>query len=347
MTAWLWVPVLLAAGWAAHWGAERLADPLKKLRQQWGFSAAAGGTLIGIASASPEIGINIASAVRGVADIGLGAMLGANTVAIPLVVTVAYWASRRERLGGEAGEGSEGADPDESPTAHRRHVREGLLHVRREAVTVQALPYLAILALVAALTLPARWRGLQPVDGWILLAAYGAYVAQALLRGREDAERVDWSRKEIALAVAGVLVLALGAYFTVRATEGLVAALGIPKLVGGLFITAPVAALPETFAVWSVTRSGQVTSATTGVLGDQVATMTVTFLPLALTSTPVDDLQLFWVSLAFVAAMPVAFAALVPRQGREAGFTRARVLLLDAVYVAYLAVMDPLLIVGP
>ena len=62
------------------------------------------------------------------------------------------------------------------------------------------------------------------------------------------------------LAVAGVVVLALGAYFTVIATQNLVKELGISTIVGGLFITAPVAALPEAFAAWSVARSGQITA---------------------------------------------------------------------------------------
>ncbi len=98
---------------------------------------------------------------------------------------------------------------------------------------------LGILALVAALTLPAAWRGLQPADGRILLAAYACYLAQALLRGRTQAEEVRWSRKEVWLAAAGVAVLAGGAYFTVISTENIVQGLGIPKIVGGLFITAP------------------------------------------------------------------------------------------------------------
>lgn len=160
MSPWLWALVLVMAIVAAHWGAEQLAEPLKKLRHQWGISAAAGGSFVGIAAASPEIGINIASAVRGVGDIGLGASLGSNVLAIPLIVTVAYVASRRTPLssadpaeaeGGDSangrgrsdstsGGGSEGKDRE----THRRHVRDRLLRVGREAVRVQALPYPAI-----------------------------------------------------------------------------------------------------------------------------------------------------------------------------------------------------------
>ena len=356
MSTWIWGLVLLAAVWAAHWGAERLADPLKKLRQQWGFSAAAGGAFIGIAAAAPEIGINTTSALRGVSDIGLGTMLGSNIIAIPLMVLVAYSASRKERLGNESengdGESSEdgtnaradndsgGSDDEtENPEEHERHVRRGLLRVQREAVTVLALPYLAILALVAVLTLPARWRGLQPIDGWIMLGAYVIFLTQALLRGRREGEDVQWSKKEIALAVGGVAALAVGAFFTVRATENLVAAFGISEIIGGLFITATVAALPEVFATWSVTRSGQVTSATTSVIGDHAVTMTVAFLPLALVSVPIQDFQLFWVNLLFVALVPAAYAALIHRGSKEHGFALRQVLGLSGIYLVYLAVM--------
>lgn len=359
MSAWIWVVVLVAAIWAAHWGAERFAHPLKKLRRQWGFTAAAGGSFIGLAAASPEIGINIASAFRGVADIGLGTAIGSNVLAIPLVVTAAYFASRAAQLGGEGkgqGEGGEGGsdsknsgregkrgpfedDDLESPEAHRRHREQHLLRIDHRAVTVQALPYLGIVALFALLTIPAPWRGLQPLDAVFLIAAYLAYAAQTLLRGRKEGEDVDWTRKEVLLALAGLAVLALGAYFTVRATENIVQALGIQQVIGGLFITAPMAALPEIFAVWSVTRSGQVTSATTSVIGDHAVTMTIAFIPLALIGLPVENLPLFATTLAFVALVPAAYAVMIHWGSEEHGFKLWQALVLDGIYVAYVAVM--------
>jgi cation:H+ antiporter len=334
MSVWIWVVVLLVAVFAAHWGAERLSEPLKKLRRQWGFSAVAGGAFIGLAAASPEIGINTASALRGVADIGLGTMLGSNIIAIPLMVTTAYLASRRMSPSDSGGDGDA-----EGKEEHERHLQERLVRVKHEAVTVQALPYLAILALVAVLTLPAPWRGLQPVDGWIMLAAYLLYLGQAVFRGRQGGEEVQWEKKQIALAVAGVVVLAIGAYFTVTSTKNIASALGISELIGGLFITATVAALPEIFATWSVTKSGQVTSAATSVLGDHAVTMTVAFFPLALVVVPIKDFQLYWVNLAFVALMPALYAALLHWGSKEHGFKWWEVLAIDAAYLVYLVVV--------
>lgn len=313
MSIVVWAGVLLIAVWAAHWGAEHMAEPLKKLRTRWGLSGVAGGALVGIATASPEIAINIASALRGVSDIGLGAMLGANLIALPLTLAVGYVSYRT---------GANGGPP---------------LRLERQTVSAQVLPYLAILALVGLLMLPTQWQGLQPMDGWVLLGAYGLYLAQALLRGRTAGEPVQWRRKEILLALAGLLVLALGAYLTVRATEQIVSALGISKLVGGLFITGTMSALPEAFSTWSVMRTEQRTAAVTTVLGDQVTTMTVAFLPLALVGLPLQDVRLFWVSLVALAIIAGAFGALIGL--RRPGLNGWKVSTVTTLYVGYVAVV--------
>jgi cation:H+ antiporter len=127
---------------------------------------------------------------------------------------------------------------------------------------------------------------------------------------------------------------------TVFSTEKIIGALGIPKVVGGLFITAPIAALPEVFATRSVARSGQVTSATTSVIGDHAVTMTLAFIPLTIIGTPIENLRLFWVSLAFVALMPLLYAAFLHWSGaREHGFRRWHTFALPAVYAAFVAVV--------
>lgn len=328
MITWIWGIVLIAAVWAAHWGAEHLANPLKKLRKQWGFSVAAGGALIGLAAASPEIGINVTSAMTGVGDIGLGTMFGSNVIAIPLMVVTAYIATRNLKN-------------KNKDKGHEQHKKEHLLKVDPTAVTVQALPYLVIIAVVAILTVPSKWRGLQPVDGWIMLGMYIAFLTQALLRGKKESEKVEWKKKEKLLAVAGVIALAIGAFFTVRATENLVAAFGISNIVGGLFITAPLAALPEVFATWSVAKSGQITSAVTSVIGDHAVTLTVAFFPLALVGLPVENLILFVTVLSFVGLVGILYSAFINwgNSKNEQGFKRWQVYTLGSVLIIYIGVI--------
>lgn len=72
MSLFFWFIILLASIWATHWGADKLAEPLQKLRRQWGLTEVAGAALIALATASPEIGTNAVSAWQGVSEIGLG-----------------------------------------------------------------------------------------------------------------------------------------------------------------------------------------------------------------------------------------------------------------------------------
>ena len=350
MSTWIWAAVLHISAALTHWGAERLAKPLHKLTRQWGLTGAAGGALVALVTAGSEVGINTTSALRDVTDIGLGMSLGSNVFAVPLTVVVVYLATRKRRLGddeeegegsGSEGSGSEGSGSEdgESPEEHRRHVERHVLRVSKETVTVLTLPYFGLLALVAVLTLPAPWRGLQPLDAAILLVGYALYLTQAIKRGRGEGEDASWSRKEIALAAAGVAAMGVGAYFVVRASENVASGLGLSEIVTGLFITALATALPELFGAWSIARSGQVTAATSSVIGDHAVTMTVALVPLALVGLPLENLRLFATNLAFVGVVPALYAAFIWWGGAEKGFRRWQVAALAAVVPVWAAVV--------
>ncbi len=281
------------------------------------------------ATASPEIGTNTTSAIRGFSDIGLGNLLGSNIISVPAIVTVAYIASRRRNRGKSRNSNSNNNNSTSSKA----------LKVKSEALYVQAIPYLLIVGLAALLTLPKAWRGLQPIDAWIMLAAYVIYLGNAILRKRQQSDRVEWNRKEIVTAVIGIVLLIFGAYFTVTATEKIVSNLGISRVIGGLFITATLSIVPEVFATWSVASSGQLTAATTSVIADNTATMTLAFFPLALVTLPVDNLLLYSVNLAFVALLGLIYAAFLYWGKPNYSFSLKEVLILNAVYIVYLAVM--------
>ncbi|WP_409029544.1 sodium:calcium antiporter [Gracilimonas sediminicola] len=324
MNAWLWAGVLIIAAWAAHWGADKLLLPLKLLRKQWGLTASAGAAFLAIVTASPEVAINITSAARGVSDIGLGNLLGSNIISIPLITTIAYLASRRQF---------------KNYQQHQKHLEENILALNKRSVVVLSLPYLGIIALVALLTLPEGWRGLQPVDGWIMLGAYAAFLAHAIIRGRKEGEKVSWNKKDIILSVAGAAAIAVGAFFIVKATENIVSALGISQIIGGLFITGTMVTLPEIFKTWSVVKGGEVTAGTTSVIADNAITMSVAFFPLALVNTPVEDFQLYWVNLAFVGLMPLLYSVFVHQSKSQHGFSKWQILVFDAAYILYILTM--------
>lgn len=329
MSLLLWSLALLGAILAAHWGADQLSVPLQKLRKQWGLSEAAGAAFVALATASPEIGTNTASALKGLSDIGLGNLLGSNIISVPAIVTVAYFANRSRQRDSSNAE-------DQNSSSDRR-----LLRVKREALTIQALPYLGVIGIAALLTLPPQWRGLQPIDGYIMLGVYAIYLAQAIFRQREEQQTVQWSQKQIWIAIAGVLSLSFGAYLTVTATEQIVSILGISQLIGGLFITATLSIAPEVFATWSVARSGQVTAATTSVIADNTATMSLALVPLALAGTPIEDMPMFLTNLGFVALFGAVYAGFIywgDHKGQYS-FGRWEVAGLVGLYIIYVAVI--------
>lgn len=137
----------------------------------------------------------------------------------------------------------------------------------------------------------------------------------------------------------GAIALAAGAYFTVSATNNIVSALGISKVIGGLFITSTVSIAPEVFATWSVARSGQVTTATTNIIAGNTVTMMLAFFPLALVEVPKQDLQLFSVNLAFVALLGAIYASQIYFGSEKYSFQLWEILALIDVYIVYLAVM--------
>jgi len=74
--------------------------------------------------------------------------------------------------------------PKEPRDQDRNAQSSGGLMVEKDSVLVDALSYLATVAVFALLVLPARWRGLQLIDGVIAVLVYVAFLTQALLRGR-------------------------------------------------------------------------------------------------------------------------------------------------------------------
>lgn len=336
----LWLGVLMVTVVGMNWGADQIAEPLRKLRQQWGITQAAGAAFVALATASPEALINTISAVRGSEDIGLGNMLGSNILSVPGIITVAYIASRmRDRRQDKDKDNKSDSSHQNQSSSDEGQGRNYLLRLEPQAFSTQAVPYVIIVILAAVLTIPKPWRGLQPIDGWIMLAAYIAYVANAMIQGRTKGEEVAWEKKGIALAVGGVLVLATSAFFAVTATENLAIELKISGAIAGLFITSTMSILPELFATWHLARGGQESTAATAVCADNTLTITLGLFPLAMIWLPVkpEEFKLFCVNMAAVVLFAILAATLMYRGSEKYSFSLRDVLILCGTYVVYVA----------
>jgi cation:H+ antiporter len=311
-----WFAAVVAGVAAMHWGSGRACRLLGYLRRIWGLPATAGGVLLGMATASPEISINVASVAFGWPDLGLGAALGSNVPALPLIFGIAYlsvrWRSRKSPA------------PTEAPRVPV---------VASDAVPVQVVPYLVIVALLALLSVPPPWRGLQPVDGFILGGAFLAYFVHALMQGRER-DPCSVPRGEVAGAAIGLAVIAAGAVVAVVAARRIDQALGISDLVGGLYIIGLLCALPESFAAWRLTREGKTTTAVSGAVADGIVSLTLAMLPLCILNTDVGNGPLYLLNLSFICLVLVVYILTSNRfRGQHLEF--GRVALLFAAYGVY------------
>ena len=311
-----WFVLVLVGIYAMQWGASRAVGLLGSLRARFGLSAAAGGALMGVATAMPEISVNVASVAFGWPDLGLGAALGSNVPALPLVFVLSYLSTRFAAR--------TTAGPAEPPPPH----------VQPEAVPSQAAPYALVLLLLAALTLPPPIAGLQPIDGLILLCAFAGYFAWTVLsEARSEGQPLppgSWTRAAIALPV-----IALGAVASIYGARKVGDAFGWSQLVTGLFLIGFLCALPESYAAWGLARKRKTTTAVSGAMGDGIVSLTIALIPPAIVGAAVGNVTIYVLNLAFIGVVLGAYMIFNHRgRGQELGL--GRVSFYGAGYGAYL-----------
>lgn len=184
----LWLVLVVGGVGAMQWGAARVSSALDAYRERVGMGGVVAGALLGIATAAPEVSVNAASVALGWPDLDLGAALGSKVPALPPVILIAWLSLRAAERG-------------------------GVPVVAAAAAGVQAWPYLLVVLLLAALTLPPGWAGLQPVDAALLIAAWPAYFSRALLRPRTVRVEAPPSagRPPLRAALFGLPAIVLGA----------------------------------------------------------------------------------------------------------------------------------------
>jgi cation:H+ antiporter len=319
----LWAAVGIAGIAAMQWGVAQVSGALTELRGRIGIGGIVAGALLGLATATPEISVNVASVVFGWPDIGLGAALGSNVPALPLIFLIA-WLSLR--------------------VAVARRLTPERPVVAPAAASAQALPYLAIVLLLAALTLPPAWAGLQPIDAGILAAAWACYFVRVLPRPEHPVRTAEATLAAglPVRALIGVPAIALGALASVIAARRLGAGLGAPDMVVGLFAIGLLCAVPESLAAWSLARQGRTTTAVATGMGDGIVSLTLGLVAPALAGAKIGNVPIYVANLVFLTAVLVAYLGLNRvRQGQELGL--ARVSLFGGAYAVYLGAVAYLL----
>jgi cation:H+ antiporter len=331
LTVALWLGGVAGGIALMQWGASQAASLLDAVRGKYGLPATAGGAIMGLATAAPETAVNVSSVAFGWPDLGLGAALGSNVPALPLAFLLSFLATRLRRSSRSKGATTEG-DADLPPV------------VQPQAVRVHVLPYLAIVILLGALTLPPAWQGLQPVDALILVAAWAAFFAHAMLRKpwTDGGERLPAGAVRKAL-LFGLPAIALGALVSVVAAQKVGSAFGWSDLVVGLFVIGFLCALPEAYSAWRFARDDKPTMAVSATMADGIVSLSIALIPIALVGATVGNVAVYVLNLGFLVFVLTTYAVLNGRRkGQELGLGFVSVFV--GAYTAYALAMAYLLI---
>ena len=304
--------LLLAGGDALVRGATALARRL-------GISPLVVGlTVVSFGTSAPELAVNLTAALRGSGELSFGNVIGSNLANIGLIVGL---------------------------TALWRPLDVQSIVVRRELpMMLLATAFAFVFALDSVLSGDASSR-YDRGDGIALLLLLSVFiyyttvdVFQQREKGRSRTRRIrrGWSVPvSVVVATTGLVVLVMGARFTVEGAVGIARDAGISEAVIGLTLIAVGTSLPELAASLVAVWRGQAQIAIGNVIGSNVLNLLLVLgATAALRPIPVPEGGVM--DLAVLSLLSLALWQVCANQDRR--IIRAEGALLLTIYLAYLSV---------
>lgn len=273
----------------------------------WRLSQALVGAVVAAcATSSPELAVSVGSALAGTPEIALGDALGSNVVNVALVLGVA--------------------------------LLFGPLHCSREALRRDLVAACVAPVLLAVFA----WDGvLSRGDGAVLFSAFVAWLVSAVRAARrqrsaleQDAApeaRAAW--RSVAQVLLGLVLLVVAARGIVVGAQGIAAALGWRAYLVGAVVVALGTSTPEIVTTLFARWRGHDDIGLGTILGSNVFNLCFIVAVAAL----IHPIQFAgrgpWVALGFG-----MLAVLLAYPGPDGVLSRARSMILLAIYGAYLAV---------
>jgi cation:H+ antiporter len=252
-TALLVLGLLLLLG-----GGEALVRGATGLARRLGVSTLVIGlTVVAFGTSAPELAVNVIAALRGRGEISFGNIIGSNMANIGLIVGC---------------------------TALIRPI------LIQRVVIYRELPMMLLGTAAAIVMACDRWLSSGPdvydrADGVLLLMLFcvflyytvGDFVTQQANNHREGAAGVgregispEQLARLVALTLAGLAMLILGAHVSVNAAVDLARGLGVPEVIIGLTVLAVGTSLPELAASVVASLRGHVELAIGNVVGSNI-----------------------------------------------------------------------------
>jgi len=244
--------------YAANW----LVDGSSSIAKRMDVSdLVIGLTIVALGTSTPELAINIFSAVKGSTDLAIANVIGSNIANILLILGVASIASPLVI----------------SSNTTWKEIPFGLL----------AVIVLGLMANDLWLDKGAEGNFISRTDGMVLLCFLAIFFVYTFEMARKEPAQTDdvyvisvW--KSISLIIIGVIGLFLGGKFLVDGAVGLAEMAGVSERIIGLTIVAIGTSLPELAAAVVAAKKGKTDLAVGNVIGSNILNI---FLVLGVTAT--------------------------------------------------------------
>lgn len=250
--------IVLALGLAGlYFGGNWLVSGASRLARSFGMSdLMVGLTIIAIGTSAPELLSSITAALQETSDLALGNVVGSNIANIALILGVTGLIAPifvRDRY-------------------IKRHIE----------IMIFATLLVALMTFDGQIE---RHEGVMLVVSYIVYLYYSYRLSNAETSAetiaasttdqeRDETEVDDINRsREIAIFLGGLVVLVIGAYFTVDAAKNIATTVGFSALFVGITVVAVGTSLPELTASITSARKNQTEMAVGNVVGSNIANL--------------------------------------------------------------------------
>jgi cation:H+ antiporter len=232
------------------WGADLLIDQSERIALKFHIPEfIIGATLIALGTSLPEMAASIAASYNGNAQIAVANVIGSNVLNITLVLATVFLIAKN-------------INPDRDFFA--------------KDSTWALVPVLVFILMIID-------GVISRFDALLLLLLMGSYLMFLLQDAKDipeenipelDEENFSWS-KVIPMVLAGLILVIIGAHFTVESASTIAKSFGISEWVIGIIMVSLGTSLPELTVSITAALKGKVDMAIGNIIGSNMANTTV------------------------------------------------------------------------
>ena len=232
------------------WGADLLIEQSERIALKFNISEfVIGATLIALGTSLPEMAASIAASSNGQAEIAVANVIGSNVLNITLVLATVFLIAKN-------------INPDRDFFA--------------KDSTWALVPVLVFILMIID-------GVISRFDAILLLLLMGSYLMFLLQDSKNmpeddladiDNEHFSWT-KVLPIVVIGLLLVVLGAHFTVESATSIAKSFGISEWIIGIIMVSLGTSLPELTVSITAALKGKVDMAIGNIIGSNMANTTV------------------------------------------------------------------------